>query len=686
VLRARCVVLACLAGCGVRAPAAIDVEALLRTRGAVEARRDLEIRATDDPRDVAARLALAALDEQLGRPSEAIAALEAVVALGGPVGVRWHPADRARLARLVAARGRARLARGAPTAVADLERARGLGAAIREDELAAARVAAALSELRHSDGETRERGRRTLAALMTGEEARGARPGASPEARGRFGVWLWARGARRAAWDELSAWHDQMRPPRVPALQDAYLVAARWWTPLDRLGPRADDLVGAGGCVFGGCAPREVVGSEVLERAYLAATRPSPVHDPIDVAALVAITLRQALRGEAAWGPALAARVDLAAFAEPAQLATLPAAAQPIIARLVGRTIAVASAGETPSDHLVIAAARVLAGATSDDLAALVGDAPDAVALRRVAGSERAVPADAPQVAPRGLATRLVDARADAAARHAAQTLGDAATPTSVATLRAIVVGYARDPVIADRLARDAVAEAPDAAAMHATIGALFDALGDPARARTAWQAAVDASAEPAYLRGLAEAQARGGDADAALISATAAAAAWGDPAVVWTAVARTLADAGKHVHALDAARSAIDLAGPDTLPAALDAAIAASQALGRDDQAARLAAQRAQLFAVPAAPRDGDPTDGRAALAAHRAQPGDAATRRLWLASRWNPRDVELRVALRAALPADDARCATVIQELVELGADRDPEVRRSAVAALAP
>ena len=83
--RAGLVVLVWLAGCGVRAPAPIDVDGLPRARGPVEARRDLVIRTTADPRDVAGRLGLAALDERIGRPSDAIAELEAVVALGGEV-------------------------------------------------------------------------------------------------------------------------------------------------------------------------------------------------------------------------------------------------------------------------------------------------------------------------------------------------------------------------------------------------------------------------------------------------------------------------------------------------------------------------------------------------------------------------------------------------------------------------
>jgi len=666
-------VLACLASCGgLRAPAPLDVDVLLARRGPIEARRDLEIRVIGDPRDVAGRLALAALDERIHRPSEALDALEAVVALGGPLGVRWHADDQARLARLIAARGRVRLMRGAATALADLERARRLGAAITDGELRGARVAGAIVALRHSDAEVRDGGRRTLAALAApgkgdgGDDWLGARTGASPDDRGRFGAWLWGQGARRAAWDELSAWHAAARPPRDQALQDAYLAAARWWTPLDLPGPPTDDLVGRMRCAFASCAPHEIAGEYLLERAYVVAPVPPPVRDPADAAALAVITLHQALRGEASWGAALAARVDLAAFADPKQLAKLPRYVQPLFARLAGRDAPIPSEGATPDQRLVIAAERVLAGAGVAEIAALIGTAPYADELRRVVASR---------------APFTGDARAVAAARHASLIVRETAR---LDELRAIVVAYGRNPAIADRLGREAVAGATDAAAMHATLAALFDALGDPARARAAWQAAIDGSPEPAFLRGLAEAQARQGDPDAALITATTAAAASGDPAVVWTSVARALDGAGKYVHALDAARSAIDLSGPETLAAALAVAISASQALGREDQAAALAEQRARTAQGKRAPGDTDPTDAAAALDAYRRRASSSTIARMWVASRWNPRDIELRAALLGATTADDARHAVITGELVDLAGDRDPELRRAAVAAL--
>jgi hypothetical protein len=790
-----------LAGCGVRAPARVDVDALLTARGPIEARRDLEIRVTSDPRDVAGRLALAALDERIHRPSEALEALEAVEALGGPLGVRWSDDDRARLGRLIALRGRTRLARGAQSALADLERARRLGAAIEDAELQRARAAGALVALRHSDAEQRDAGRRTLAAMTlpgsatsrvagSGADARtaagsdpgsaaassadavagagraaardtapavsegrdawlgarvgagsagdradaapavtdgsdawlgarvggapeqrgaapavsegsdawlgarvggapeqrgaapavsegsdawlGARVGASPEQRGRFGAWLWQHGARRAAWDELSAWHAATRSPRDPVLQGTYLTVARWWTPLDRPAPPAEDLVGPERCAFVPCTLHDAGTTDptaeiALERAYLLAPLPPPTRDPDEAAALAAVALHQALRGEVSWGAALAARVDLPAFADPDLLAKLPLHVQPIFAQLLGRTAPIPRDGATPDQRLVIAAERSLAGAGIAEIEPLLVDAPYAAELRRV-------------VAPRAPYTG--DALAEAAARHAALAVPGTAARDA---LRTIAAAHARDPAIADRLARDAIAQAADAAALQATLAALFDALGDPARARTAWQAAVSASPEPAFVRGLAEACARQGDADAALIFATGAAAASGDPAAVWTSVAYALAGAGKYVHALDAARSAIDLAGPDALAAALDVAISASRALGRDTQAAALAGQRAHVAPAQAAILgDADPTDGRAALEAYRAHAGGSTIARLWVAARWNPRDVELRAALLAASPPDDARRAVSTGELVDLAGDRDPELRRAAVSAL--
>jgi hypothetical protein len=555
-VRAYLAALLIIAGCGVRTPARVDVAAMIAKRGPIEARRDLTIRVLAHPRDVQAKLALAELDDRTGRPSEAIDQLEAVVRLGGPLGTRWHDDDRARLGRLLLARGRIRLARAAATALADLERAQSLGAAPTADELDRARIAIAIAQLRHTDAQERAKGRATLASFSKREAAwAGASATASPVERGRFGAWLWTAGARREAYDQLAAWHDATKPPRDATLQGAYLRAVSWWSPMWLGGtkpPPAEDLVGPERCLFPGadCDP------PALDEPALP---PSPA---IDAEPRAAVAVRYAVvRAGVTNGGANAANADL-------------------------------------------------------DLRALI----------------------------------------------------------------AVATAFGRDPAIAERLGRDLVASSVDAAIAHATLGPLFDALGDPARARAEWQAAVDASAEPSFVRGLAETCARGGDGSAALVFATQAAAAWGDPAVVWTAVGRALVDSGQHVDALTASRNAIDLAGPDVLAQALDVAIAASRAVGRIPQADALLAQRAKLGARV----NVDDTEARAALIAHREQPTASTIARLWVESRSRPRDVELRAELLAALDPDDPRRTTVTAELVALAADPDPSRAFAAVTAL--
>ena len=541
------------AACGVRTPPPVDVAALVRDKGEPEALLALRARVLDDPRDVQAQLALADLADRTGRPSEAIEHLLTVEHLGGPLGTRWHASDRERLGRLLLARGRARLARGATSALADLEHARSLGAAPSAAELVSAHEMIAFADLRQVDKGLRARGRRALApyAKPNTDEAAwsGARDAASPAEHAAFGVWLWSINARREAYEQLARWHDATKPPRDEALQGAYLRAVAWWSPI-WLGevppPPADDLVGPERCWFPG-----------------ADCPPPPIED-----------------------------------------AALPPLDPP----------------PPQADLHDVSSARY--------------------AATRIAG---------------GL---------------------------PFAALVPIAAAYHRDPAIADRLARDLVARAVDAAAAHATLGALFDALADPARARQHWQAAVDASPEPAFERGLAEATAHTGDGPAAIVFATTAAASSGDPAVVWAGVAAALFEANRFPDALTASRSALDLAGPDVLPAALDTAIAASRAAGRTQQADAMLVQRAQL-----APRTKTPdgtTELRAALAAHHDQPTAATAARLWVASRTVPRDVESRAVLLGELDADDPRRPIIVDELLQLAGDPDPARARAAALAV--
>lgn len=667
---------------------------LVARRGVEEARRDLAVRVAIDPRDVAARLALGELDER-DRPSSAIEQLEAVDALGGPIGTRWRDADRARLARLLAARGRLRLAREASTALADLDRSAQLGATIDKRERDAARVLSAIAQLRHVDVKVRAAGMRVLAELWTaGGDRRwaGARSAATPEERATFGIYLWSVRARRAAWEELSGWHDAMPAPRDPVLAAAYLTARAWWVPYDGPPPLDEDLVGPDRCRFtsDGCGVAQLLEREPLDDATLAAVLAAPPSNPkVDgktAAAWLQLTLVQALRGDASWGPAFASRVDLASL----ETTALPAPFRRSFAYLANRApVAEAPLTEldkrrpiTAGDRLLFAAGRVLYGAGDRDVIAALG------LQGELQQPQRTPPGTPAPIADSASLLRVVAVPAETVARPwitAAVASVRVRTPRGLteAQLQPLVAAYRRDPAIADRLGRDAVARAVDASVASASLGALFDALGDPARARLAWQAAVDLGPEVDHLRGLAEATARAKDPDAALVATVAAAAAWGDPAVVWTSVARSLEANGEHVHALEAARSAIGLASSRTLVDAIDVAIEASSALGRRAQVAELTTRRGRI--TPAIPlRIGDPTDAAAALAAYEEAPSAITTAQLWLALRWNRRHIGVRAALLAATSPDDPRHRIVIGELVALASDADSEVGRAAVNAL--
>lgn len=662
-----------------RAPAPLDVSAMVRDRGADQARADLEIRVLDDPRDVQARLALAKLADDTKRPSQAILQLEAVIALGGPLGTRWHADDRARMARLLAVRGRIRLARGAMSALDDLNRARAFGATVTADELAQASSAIGLAQLRHVDAKERARGQRTLASLAGAAFADpswvGAKPEPVPRDRGEFGIWLWEHGARRAAWEALDAWRATTSVKGGP-IQEAYLRAYAWWVPLDGPPPAQVDRIGAERCRFAGaeCDPIAAIAASPGERAAVVGA-PIPVaktSDPVAAAAWLALTLPQALRGEVAWGAAIAARVDISKI----ELGAVPLYAREAFAHLAGYSAPGVGDGGLAvlleTERLVVAAGRVLDGASAANVRTALGDlvsTPEGIALlAMVDPTSMAAPARPYETA----AVAYVAARGEA-----------------LASLAPVIEAYRTDPASADRLAVTRVAQAGDAAAAYAELGALFEALADPARARAAWEAAEALSSEPAFLRGLARAAARSGDPDAALIHATTAAAAAGDPAPVWVELARVLDGVGEHVHALEAARSAIDLAGLDTLPAALEIAAMASQSLGRTEQATGFLARRARLVPASAGATGEvwttDPTDAvRAVAAVHATSSTVSATARLWVASRWNPRDVAIRALLLDSIAANDPRRSVLISELVALAAVPDPELGRAAVAAL--
>ncbi len=662
------ILLACLGTACVGAPRPLDVNALIASKGLEIARQDLEVALIDDPRDVQLHLALAELADQSKRPAQSLAELEAVIRLGGPLGTRWRTEDRERFAWLVAARGRARLARGAGSALDDLTRARSFGAVIDPRELDRARAVLALAQLRHVDARERAKGQATLASLAHTEIADpswlGAKPEPVPRDRGMWGIWLWEHGARRAAYEALRDWAATTSVKGGP-IHDGYLRALAWWMPVDLPPPRAAELVGAERCRFAAvCTPVDAL----EDPAAAAALMTAPVVPSSNADAWLAITVVPALRGEGGWGETIAAHVDLRDVA-PGTIAPYARAAAAV---LIGKRAAGLPDAELsalrPHERLVVAAGRALSGASPAQVRAALGSlegSPEGIALLRILDPAPPVP--------------FADARAAALATYLHVRHLDAIPLTG------LLAAYRHSPARADRIAADAAAEAVDPAAAFGSLGALYDLLDDPARSRAAWQAAVDASAEPAYIAGLAGAMAKANDPDAAMITVTTAAAASGDPAEVWLQLARTLEGVGRHVHALEAARSAIDLAGPDSIGPALDIAITASRALGRDAQVLALLERRRHV----ATPLDldrgiDDPTDATAAVAAYRREPTVVGVARMWVASRWNPRHVAIRAALLEAIAPEDPRRATLVTELVALAGDRDSEVGRAALAAL--
>ena len=657
-------VLAIASGC-VRAPALLDVTGLVKVHGEAGARGELEVRILDDPRDVQARLALATLADRGGRPTQAIEQLEAVLRLGGPIGTRWHDEDRARFARLVRARGMVRLQRRAATAFADLERARSFGAVVDAVTLAEARSLVAIDQLRHVDGRTRAAGQRTLAELRGQPFADaswvGALADATPRDRGLFGVWLWRMGAKRAAYEALAAWRATTaeRDVATSPLHAAYLRALAWWTPIEGALPPVAELVGPARCWFVACSPAEVLEDRDAARRSEAvaamAVGPRVPATERDAAAWASILLEAALVDGTPWGAYVARRVHLGR-----------------VARIAGQVAAGGVEELSPWQRLLVAFDRVLAGGSRAQVSAALGEQVDTPVGKAVLAILD--PSTAPVVgAPRSAAIAAYLARRG----------------LTVVETGAIVAAFLRDPAIADRLARDVVARAPDAAVANAALGTMWSLLDDPARARMAWEAAVEASSEPAFVRGLAEAVARAGDADAAMVHGTAAAAAAGDPAIVWTSLSRTLQAVGRHQHALEAARSAIDLAGREALPEALDAATAASRSMGRTKQVDALVARRAKVAPpivadVEVATHD-DPTDAQGAIAAYQRRATASSIARMWVASRWNPHDVTIRaVLLEAIAVVDDPRRVLLIAELVALAGSADDERARAAVRAV--
>src|SRR5204862_3084544 len=135
------------------------------------------------------------------------------------------------------------------------------------------------------------------------------------------------------------------------------------------------ELVGPERCRFAAaaCDAREVLDREPAALAALV-TAPSPrAIDAPRAAAWLAITLGQALRGEASWGAAFAARVEVAAI----PTRGLPPGARAAFARLAGRDDRGLDDGGGAGGDLLAGAGRALGGAPAAHVRAAIGPLAD---------------------------------------------------------------------------------------------------------------------------------------------------------------------------------------------------------------------------------------------------------------------------------------------------------------------
>ncbi len=643
-----------------------------------------------------------------------LAELEALQALAGPVDDGLTGAEAARLAALLGQRAQARVARGDSCALADLDRARALGAAPDDATAREARTLRALAQLRHSDPQQRDRGGQALAelardGLLSAELAAAARAAGDAATRadlGAGGLALWQRGARRAGQELLDRWDVALaaavaRGEAAPvdgAIADAWLAARAWWRGPggrpDRVSLERAIAAGASPCHFAvdlgehGCSAAAAVAAgdepapweaQLVARARDRGWRTA---DADEAAAWVAVTLRAWQAGRvASWLDELDARVDLAALGVDADDddgaarldAALPAWARPTLLRLAGR-----------GDEAGLARDRAEAArATTPRWAVAVLDAEAALAAPAAAGT--GAPAD--------------PGPSEVIAVVAAALTG--ASPAQRDDLRAVAQTYAVDRAAADRVAADRAAATVDAAALDPALGELFLLLDDPARARAVWQRAVDACpGDPALLAGLVRAAAATGDGAAAVLWLTSAAAASGDTGQALLAGAQVLHDAGLTIDALLPAKQAIELAPPGARADALALALALVTTLGRPDQidafTAALADERAPApgatrrarahagdAAALAAVAAADPADGALAVLAARGATDPAAIARLTEAARRDPRALAPRVALAGAADPDAAAAAVAALAALAIAPGASPGARRAALRA---
>lgn len=240
------------------------------------------------------------------------------------------------------------------------------------------------------------------------------------------------------------------------------------------------------------------------------------------------------------------------------------------------------------------------------------------------------------------------------------------------AAIAAIARAFAREPAVADRLAREYAGGTVAAGARSPLLAALFAGLGDPVRAlRWAEVALEESPAHPPYLFAVAAYAASSGDLARAEVHFTSAAAADGDPGASALAAARLFLALARPLEAVQMGRRALDLTAPGADIPVLEVLRAAATELGRAGDAAaiteRLAARTRALPAeVPALA--GAATDRDWAIEQAAAAEPAAALALLREAAAWNPGDVAVRAALLDRLDPGDPEAAAVAAQLLAI------------------
>jgi tetratricopeptide (TPR) repeat protein len=636
-----CALAAAGPSCGFVRGKPLDTRALVAELGVDGAIEALRIRIAGDPADVPARRALANLELGQGRKGAALEQLEAVWRIGGPAGVRLNARERKILADLLRARAEARVERGSPDALADLDAATDIGGVAKHDDELRRRATMwlALSELRSTDPEKRAQGAKRIAAIDaqgTTQEIYAAIADpvhAERDDLGAAGLFLWQNGARRIALERLDAWEraggrESPTAPHLAFTVDAWLAARAWWRgPAGRPDVATlDRAVAQGGwsCWFAtkagelGCTLQIPLGRSASELLAIADRRGWRTSDPVEAAGWVELAHRQAV----GWTPppismldVIDRRVDLAALG-------IPADGEPRIAKGVptwARGPMLRAAGHGAEAEL--AEQRTATDGGGNVLA------PE-IAQGMLAGDP---PSD-----PAVVVARAIDPRGD----HEAE-------------LAEVVRAFRRAPAAGDRAANDLAARDVDVAAIAPTLADLFLLLGDPARARGWMERAVESSPRDVELRaGLVRALAASGDGAAARLHLTTVAAGSGDAAASLMDGARALADAGLLIDAMAPAKLALELRPPGDQGDVLAFLVDVAGRLGRDEQVRTLA------LALARERPERDPTTLRA-----RALNGDGAALARALAAA--PDDPQLAMLAAAAEP-DHERAAQILDGAV--------------------